>query len=156
MVGILIWHCTGYVSVKVTNQCFNGSYERCPGFTCALSFILFVKCWKTNLFASCETMAQKVSFEWSHHRILCTDSKVRTTSVPRLPCRLWEEIAAHSTNFLYYVRLGEFRKGKVVTFLWSFCSHLYSSWISRRSWKFSSSCKQTSHCIELLFKKDFW
>ena len=124
MVGILLWHCTAYVSVKVTNQCFFGSYERCPGLTHALPNVakvniqqnfqisFFLKCWKTNLFASCETTAQKVSFERSDHRILCTDSKVRTTSLARLPCRLWEEIAAHSTNFLYYVRLCEFRREK--------------------------------------------
>jgi len=90
MVGILIWHCTGYIPVEVTNQCFNGSCEHCPGFTLAppnvakvniqQNFqISFCKMLKTNLFASCETTAQTVSFEWSHHRILCTDSKVRTT-----------------------------------------------------------------------------
>ena len=34
MVGILTWHCTAYVSEnKVTNQCFFGSYEPCPGLT---------------------------------------------------------------------------------------------------------------------------
>jgi len=27
----------------------------------------------------CESAAEEVSFEWSHHRILSTDSKVRTT-----------------------------------------------------------------------------
>ena len=27
----------------------------------------------------CESTAVEVSFQWSHHRILCTDSKVRTT-----------------------------------------------------------------------------
>ena len=27
----------------------------------------------------CESTAEEVSFEWSHHRILSTDSKVRTT-----------------------------------------------------------------------------
>ena len=77
-----------------------------------ISKFLFVKCWKTNLFASCETTAPKVSFERSDHRILCTDSKVGTTSVAGLLCRLWEEIAGRSTNFLYYVRRCEFRREK--------------------------------------------
>ena len=37
MVGILTWHYTAYVSEnKVTNQCFFGSYEPCPGLTHAL------------------------------------------------------------------------------------------------------------------------
>ena len=27
----------------------------------------------------CKSTAEEVSFEWSHHRILSTDSKVRTT-----------------------------------------------------------------------------
>ena len=27
----------------------------------------------------CKSIAEDVSFEWSHHRILSTDSKVRTT-----------------------------------------------------------------------------
>ena len=27
----------------------------------------------------CKSTAEEVSFEWSHHRILFTDSKVRTT-----------------------------------------------------------------------------
>ena len=67
---------------------------------------------KNKFFVSCETTAQKVSFERSDHRILCTDSKVRTTSVAGLPCRLWEEIAGRSTNFLYYVRLCEVRREK--------------------------------------------
>ena len=75
-----------------------------------ISKFLFVKCWKTNLFV--ELWPKKVSFKRSHHRILCTDSKVRTTSVAGLLCRLWEEIAGRSTNFLYYVRLCEFRREK--------------------------------------------
>ena len=28
---------------------------------------------------SCKSTAEEVSFEWSHHRILSTDSKVKTT-----------------------------------------------------------------------------
>ena len=121
MVGILLWHCTAYVSVKVTNQCFFGSYERCPGLTHALPNVAkvniqqnfqisFCKMLKNKFI--CGTMAQKVSFKRSHHRILCTDSKVRITSVAGLPCRLWEEIAGRSTNFLYYVRRCEFRREK--------------------------------------------
>ena len=34
---------------------------------------------KIGLIVSCESTAQEVSFEWSHHRISSTDSKVRTT-----------------------------------------------------------------------------
>ena len=38
----------------------------------------FVKFWKQ--IAPFESTGREVSFEWSHHRILSTDSKVRTTS----------------------------------------------------------------------------
>ena len=39
----------------------------------------FVKYWKTNCKKqTCESTAEEVSFEWSHHRISSTDSKVRT------------------------------------------------------------------------------
>ena len=37
----------------------------------------FVKFWKQ--IAPFESTGREVSFEWSHHRILSTDSKVRTT-----------------------------------------------------------------------------
>ena len=29
----------------------------------------------------CKSIAEEVSFEWSHHRISSTDSKVRTTCI---------------------------------------------------------------------------
>ena len=34
---------------------------------------------QVNSHISCESTAEEVSFEWSHHRILSTDSKVRIT-----------------------------------------------------------------------------
>ena len=37
-----------------------------------------VKCWKH--LAPCESTTKEVWFEWSHHKILSTDSKVRITS----------------------------------------------------------------------------
>lgn len=98
MLRILTWHCTAYVSEnKVTNQCFFGSYERCPGLTHALPNVAKVNIQQNFQISFCKmlknkyicgTMAQKVSFKRSDHRILCTDSKVRTTSLARLPCRL--------------------------------------------------------------------
>ena len=41
--------------------------------------ISFSKLLKSKLIAPCEGTVNKVSFEWSHHRILSTDSKVRAT-----------------------------------------------------------------------------
>ena len=34
---------------------------------------------RTKQIALCERTVEEVSFEWSHHRISSTDSKVRTT-----------------------------------------------------------------------------
>ena len=34
---------------------------------------------RTEQIAACESTAEEVTFEWSHHRISSTDSNVRTT-----------------------------------------------------------------------------
>ena len=41
--------------------------------------ISFSKLLKTKLIAPCERTVNKVTFEWLHHKILSTDSKVRAT-----------------------------------------------------------------------------
>ena len=46
--------------------------------TCDFPIVDIVKCWKHV--APCESTTKEVWFEWSHHKILSTDSKVRITS----------------------------------------------------------------------------
>ena len=41
--------------------------------------ISFCKILKNKIIVTCKSTAEEVSFEWSHHRISATDSKVRTT-----------------------------------------------------------------------------
>ena len=64
MVGILIWHCTAYVSVKVTNQCFFGSYERCPGLTHALPNVAKVNIQQNFQISFCKNAEKQI---YLHH-----------------------------------------------------------------------------------------
>ena len=59
MVGILLWHCTAYVSVKVTNQYFFGSYERCPGLTHALPNVAKVNIQQNFQISFCKMLKNK-------------------------------------------------------------------------------------------------
>ena len=59
MVGILLWHCTAYVSVKVTNQCFNGSYKPCPGLTHALPNVAKVNIQQNFQISFCKMLKNK-------------------------------------------------------------------------------------------------
>ena len=67
MVGILIWHCTAYVSVKVTNQCFNGSYKRCPGLTHALPNVAKINIQQNFQISFCKMLKNKfICIMWNY------------------------------------------------------------------------------------------
>ena len=54
----------------------------------------------------CKSTAEEVSFEWSHHRISSTDSKVRTTlhdSTHRYPCITCTCMSIYT---LFYYQVG--------------------------------------------------
>ena len=46
----------------------------------------------TKLIVSCESTAEEVSFEWSHHRISSTDSRVRTIFQDSIFHLGWERV----------------------------------------------------------------
>ena len=67
MVGILLWHCTAYVSVKVTNQCFFGSYERCPGLTHALPNVAKINIQQNFQISFCKMLKNKfICIMWNY------------------------------------------------------------------------------------------
>ena len=68
----------------------------------------------------CKSTAEEVSFEWSHHRILFTDSKVRTTlhvsiiesgnERVKLNCALLSEVNSQMYLFTVYLYCAIFSK----------------------------------------------
>ena len=64
----------------------------------------------------CKSTAEEVSFEWSHHRISSTDSKVRTTLHTCLRNLLW----AGSDRAKHFGHSGSERE-TVHTWWWSLC-----------------------------------